>query len=70
MGLRDSNLIEEEFYHVYNRGNGKNEIFTCEEDYIHFMKLLYICNSEKSFKFRDSIVEQNIDAWDFDRNSK
>lgn len=67
MGLRDSNLIEKEYYHLYNRGNGKNDIFLDNEDYDRFLKLLYICNSEKSFKFRDSIVEQKIDAWDFER---
>lgn len=67
MALRNSNLIEEEYYHIYNRGNSKNEIFNSTEDYDRFAKLLYVCNSEKSFTFRDSIVDQKIDAWDFDR---
>ena len=67
MGLRGANLIEKEYYHIYNRGNGKNKIFISKEDYDHFMKLLYICNSENSFTFRDSIVEQKINAWDFNR---
>lgn len=67
MALRNSNLIEEEYYHIYNRGNGKNEIFNSTEDYDRFAKLLYVCNSEKSFTFRDSIVDQKIDAWDFER---
>lgn len=70
MGLRSSNLIEKEYYHIYNRGNGKNEIFNCEEDYVHFCKLLYVFNSEKSFKFRDLIVDQGIDAWDFERGEQ
>lgn len=59
-------LVEHEYYHIYNRGNGKHSIFTCEEDYERFMKLLYVCNSEKKFVFRDSIVDQGIDAWDFE----
>ncbi len=59
--------IEGEYYHIYNRGNGKRTLFDCHEDYDRFMKLLYICNSENSFKFRDSVVEQKIDAWDFER---
>lgn len=67
MSLRSVNLIEKEFYHIYNRGNGKNKIFLDPEDYDRFSKLLFICNSEKSFKFRDSIVDQKINAWDFDR---
>ena len=67
MGARGSNLIEKEYYHIYNRGNGKMEIFKEKEDYKRFMQLLYICNSERSFTFRDVIVDQNIDAWDFER---
>lgn len=67
MGLRNSNLVEKEYYHIYNRGNGKNKIFNHEEDYNRFHKLLYVCNSKKSFTFRDSIVGQKIDAWDFER---
>ncbi|KKP81412.1 MAG: Transposase [Parcubacteria group bacterium GW2011_GWB1_35_5] len=63
MAFRDSDLIENEYYHIYNRGNGKNKIFNSEEDYDRFTKLLYVCNSEKSFKFRD-FIDQKIDAWD------
>lgn len=67
MGLRDSNLIEDEYYHIYNRGNGKNIIFKSQEDHDRFCKLLFICNSERSFTFRDSIVDQKIDAWNFNK---
>ncbi len=67
MAFRDTNFIENEYFHIYNRGNGKMEIFKDEEDYDRFIKLLYICNSEKSFKFRDNIVDQNLDAWDFEK---
>ena len=67
VGIRNSNLIEKEYYHIYNRGNSKNKIFNFKEDYERFTKLLYVCNSQKSFTFRDSIINQKIDAWDFDR---
>jgi putative transposase len=67
MALRDSNLVENEYYHIYNRGNGKSKIFNSAEDYDRFAKLLYVCNSDKSFTFRNSIIEQKIDAWDFER---
>jgi len=60
-------FAEGEFYHIYNRGNGKNPIFLTEKDYERFMKLLYVCNSVRNFNFRDSIILQKIDAWDFDR---
>jgi putative transposase len=67
MGLRNENLIENAFYHLFNRGNGKNEIFLDDKDYDHFIKLLYICNSERNFKFRDTVVGARIDAFDFER---
>ncbi len=67
MALRQTNLVFNEYYHLYNRGNGKMVLFKDEKDYEHFKKLLYICNSEFSFTFEHSIVEQKINAWDFDR---
>jgi REP element-mobilizing transposase RayT len=60
-------LFPEEYYHIYNRGNGKNKIFLNQQDYYHLIKLLFVYNSEINFKFRDAIVSQKIDAWDFDR---
>ena len=69
MSLRDKNLVSGEYYHLYNRGNGKNKIFLDDQDYDRFMKLLYICNSENKFVFRDLIVEKNIDAFDFERGT-
>ena len=40
-------------YHVYNRGAHKAPIFLDSNDYWRFLKLLYISNSTKCFKFRD-----------------
>lgn len=67
MAIRDKKLVSNEYYHIYNRGNGKKEIFLDEEDYDRFIKLLYICNSKSKFIFRDSIVKTKIDAFDFER---
>ncbi len=67
MTIRKESFVEGEFYHIYNRGNSKQKIFLDQEDYDRFAKLLYLCNSTKSFKFRDDIVDQKIDAYDFDR---
>ncbi len=67
MGLRPHNLVKGEYYHIYNRGNGKQKIFLDREDYDRFKKLLYVSNSENSFNFRDSIVDIGIDAYDFER---
>ena len=53
MGLRREPIIINEYYHVYNRGVEKKKIFLDKEDYFHFLKLLYICNSKKSIKLRN-----------------
>ncbi len=35
------NFPIEGIYHVYNRGNNKQQIFFCREDYLHFLKLCH-----------------------------
>ncbi len=67
MSLRRVHLVSNEYYHIYNRGNGKQNIFKNEEDYNHFIKLLYLCNSTHSINFREDIVKKKIDVWDFER---
>jgi len=67
MSMRKVPFVCGEFFHLYNRGNSKQEIFHDKEDYQRFIKLLYISNSEKNVKFRDDIVSKHIDAFDFDR---
>ncbi|HUC88572.1 MAG TPA: transposase [Candidatus Paceibacterota bacterium] len=66
MGLRVENLVCKEYYHLYNRGNGKNDIFLDKEDYDHFIKLLYVCNSKRKLVFRENIVNPKIEAFDFE----
>lgn len=70
MALRTENLVSGEYFHIYNRGNGKNKIFLDKEDYDRFIKLLYVCNSENKFNFRDSIIDIKIDAFDFERGKQ
>jgi putative transposase len=69
MSLRNQSLLPDEYYHIYNRGNGKNKIFLEEEDYNRFTKILYICNSENKFVFRESITKKRIDVWDFKKTN-
>lgn len=64
MSLRDRKFVSGEYYHIYNRGNNKRDIFLDDKDYDRFVKLLYVCNSNLNFKFNHSIIEQNIDAFD------
>ncbi|MEX0919485.1 MAG: transposase, partial [Parcubacteria group bacterium] len=54
MGLRNTNFITGEYYHIYNRGNSKQKIFLDQQDYKRFVKLLYIANSIEKFHLFDS----------------
>jgi len=67
MSIRNIKLVSGEYFHIYNRGNGKRKIFLDEEDYARFEKILYICNSKSSFNFRDSVVDTKIEAYDIER---
>jgi putative transposase len=69
MSIRNTKLVSGEYFHIYNRGNGKHKIFLDEEDYDRFEKILYVCNSEKNFNFRDSIVDIKIEAFDLERGA-
>ncbi|MFA5841281.1 MAG: transposase [Candidatus Paceibacterota bacterium] len=60
-------LLSGEYFHIYNRGNSKQEIFLDGQDRDRFIKLLYISNSKKRISFRDDIVDKKIDAWEFER---
>lgn len=66
MSIRKINLVEGEFYHIYNRGNSKQIIFQDDKDYKYFIKLLYISNSTDNFKI------QNLpnDIFTIERNTK
>jgi putative transposase len=65
MSIRKTPILNSEYYHIYNRGNSKKKIFLDDEDYLRFVKLLYLCNSNKNINFRLDIVEKKISAWDF-----
>lgn len=49
----------DEFYHVYQRGNNKGSIFIDDLDRDRFIQLLFLCNGENSFEFRN-LKNQNI----------
>jgi REP element-mobilizing transposase RayT len=67
---RKHNFTSGEFYHIYNRGNNRQKIFLDDQDRNRFVKALYLSNSVKDVNFRDDIVNQKIDAWDFDRGEQ
>lgn len=43
---------EGEFYHIYNRGANKKDIFVDDSDRKRFCTLLFVCNSVNSVSFR------------------
>jgi len=52
-----------EFYHVYNRGVEKRDIFTDKKDWARFHKLLYLANTSQPFDFRE-LEDQSIETID------
>lgn len=42
-----------EYYHIYNRGTNKMQIFNSASDYDRFIKLLYLVNSEETIQYSD-----------------
>ena len=42
-----------EFYHIYNRGTEKRDIFSTETDRERFMALLYLCNAVEPVRIDD-----------------
>lgn len=46
-----------EFYHIYNRGNGKNNIFNGKSDSVRFIFLLFIANSKNPVRV-DNLVRK------------
>jgi len=67
MATRKIPLVESEYFHIYSRGNSKQKIFLDREDYEHFVRYLYLCNTSKNFKFREDIIREKISAFDFER---
>lgn len=56
-----------EYFHVFNRGTNKMEIFLDEKDYIRFQKLLYISNSRETVKFSDLDPKSPYRVWTLER---
>lgn len=58
---RTINFSEGEYYHVYNRGVEKREIFLNSDDYDRFIKTLYVANGTKAFVYREIKEKSLID---------
>lgn len=56
--LRKDPFIVGEYYHIYNRGIDKRNIFKLKRDYERFIMLLYVSNSnEQSFRL-DNLINR------------
>ena len=62
MSIRPIPFVTEEYYHLYNRGNSKQNIFHDEQDYLYFVNLLTIMNNKERVKSR--LDKQNSDPKD------
>lgn len=61
--LRKFDFSTEEYYHIYNRGNEKRDIFLDSGDRKRFKEILYLCNS--GIPVRVSNIKE--DRYSFDR---
>lgn len=53
MTTRNHSLVNDEYYHIYNRGNSKQKIFIDEQDHRVFQQYLYIMNMEQRITSRE-----------------
>ena len=67
MAIRKIEFVEDEYYHIYNRGNSKQKIFLDDKDRERFLKLLYLCNSRGRIDFYNDITKRKIDVWSFEK---
>ncbi|MFA4975574.1 MAG: transposase [Candidatus Paceibacterota bacterium] len=58
---RKEKFIQDEFYHIYNRGVEKRIIFQNTSDYKRFMALLYLANSDQIVEFRNNSYGNSLD---------
>lgn len=64
---RNIKISVDEYYHVYNRGNGKREIFHDESDYVRFQVLLYFSNNIKGIHVADYKSQSVKELYDLSR---
>lgn len=57
--FRKDPFVTGEYYHIYNRGIDKRIIFKSKRDYDRFIMLLYLANSNESFRLDDLLNKQH-----------
>lgn len=66
MSIRKFNFVNGEYYHIYNRGNSKQKIFNDEEDYLRFIALLYVSNTNQKFDFYNLSRNKNSNVYELE----
>ena len=69
MSIRETDFAQGEYYHIYNRGNSKQKIFHDKGDYLRFISLLYVSNSNQSFNFYDLNRDINFNVYELERKN-
>lgn len=59
MVTRSTAFAQNEHYHVYNRGNSKQNIFRHHSDYQRFFNLLYLANTTVNINTRNILRNKN-----------
>ena len=55
-----------EFYHIYNRGTEKRDIFLSEVDYRRFVTLLHLCNSLSPVHMGNFLKQEKVNLFEVD----
>lgn len=58
--FRKDPFVTGEYYHIYNRGIDKRAIFKLKRDYERFIMLLYLANSNDSFRLDDLLNQKKF----------
>ena len=58
--IRKEPLLNDHFYHIYNLGIDKRDIFKSEHDFKRFVMLMHIANSSNSVRLDNLINMQNM----------
>ena len=71
MSERKISFSVSEFYHLFNRGTEKRNVFLELNDYKRFLVLLFLCNSTRSINIREQFPKGNSfgEAKEFDRGN-
>ncbi|MDP3696640.1 MAG: transposase [Candidatus Taylorbacteria bacterium] len=58
---RRTKFAPKEFYHLYNRGTEKRDVFMSKDDYERFLALIYFCNQpDGSSRIQDKTLSELI----------